>query len=348
MRRNSRARRSTDACAFRNAPAVRPYTPTLAVFADRLRVVCDARTVARCAAMHSAFDEFSAIDVPTNGIRLRVRTAGQGDRLALLLHGFPECWFSWRYQMPVLARLGYRVWAPNLRGYGDSDRPAGVAAYRMEVLIDDVAGLIDAAGAREVVLVAHDWGAIIAWTFAARRIRPIDRLVVVNMAYPAVLARELRTNFGQFLRSWYFFFFQLPWLPERLLALGDHRGITRAFSTRTNDPSKFPPDVLEVYRHNAALPGALTAMINYYRAAWRYRSWLDDLRSVTVAPPSLLVWGDADRVQGLPLVGKTEAYLDDGTTRILPGVSHWAQQEAPETVNALIEAWLTEPADTKR
>ena len=155
--------------------------------------------------------------VEANGQRFELAECGSGDRLALCLHGFPELNFSWRHQMPLLAAKGWRVWAPNLRGYGASSRPEGIEAYRIDRLVEDVAALIDLSGAREVMLVAHDWGAIIAWVFAIRQLRPLARLVIMNVPHPKCAEREIR-HWHQLKKSWYIFFFQLPGLPERLLA----------------------------------------------------------------------------------------------------------------------------------
>jgi pimeloyl-ACP methyl ester carboxylesterase len=279
--------------------------------------------------------------VRANGLRFHVATCGAGDRLALCLHGFPECWFSWRHQMPLLAELGYRVWAPDLRGYGDSDRPAGVAAYAIEPLMDDVAGLIDAAGARSTLLIAHDWGGVIAWYFAMRRVRPLDRLVIMNLPHPALMERALRT-WRQLRRSWYMLLFQLPWLPEALLRAFDYRAIGEAFRGMAVDKSRFPDDVLRVYRDNAARPGALRAMLNYYRAMLRGSG--DRQRRLgypTIAVPTLLVWGERDTALGKETTYGTDRYVGDLTVRYLPDVSHWVQQEAPEAVNAILAAWLT-------
>lgn len=164
--------------------------------------------------------------VEANGFRFAVDEAGAGDRLALCLHGFPESRFSWRHQLPLLAELGYRAWAPDLRGYGDTEpRPQDVASYRIERLIEDVAALIDASGAKEVTLIAHDWGAVVAWTLAADRVRPLARLVIMNVPHPAVFARVLRDSAAQRRRSWYVAFFQIPWLPERMLTARKARAI---------------------------------------------------------------------------------------------------------------------------
>ena len=140
--------------------------------------------------------------VQANGLRFEVLTCGEGDRLALCLHGFPEVALSWREQMFALAGLGYRVWAPNQRGYGQSSRPRHMQAYAIEHLMADVAGLIDVSGARETVLLGHDWGGIVAWCFAARRLRPLARLAIINVPHPVCFARSLRRP-GQMLRSWY-------------------------------------------------------------------------------------------------------------------------------------------------
>src|SRR6201996_2625439 len=168
------------------------------------------------------------VKIRANGIDFNVATLGKGERLALLLHGFPESSFSWRYQMPLLAGMGYRAWAPDLRGYGGSTRPLGVGAYALSHLEEDVAALIEAAGATEVVLIGHDWGALIAWYYAMFGRVPIARLVIMNVPHPALAEKGLRT-FKQLKKSWYIFFFQIPWLPEWGLARNDALAIGRGF-----------------------------------------------------------------------------------------------------------------------
>ena len=289
--------------------------------------------------------DVTAIDhrfVESNGLRFHVAECGSGDKLALCLHGFPECWYSWREQLPLLARLGYRAWAPDLRGYGKSDRPARVEDYAIETLLEDVAGLIDAAPARETVLIAHDWGGILAWAFAMRRSRPLANLVVMNLPHPACLDRELR-RWRQLRRSWYAFLFQLPRLPEALMRARDYRAIGEAFRGSAVDKMRFPDEVLQVYRENAARPGALTAMVNYYRAYGRggggARQRARGYPLIDV--PTLLLWGEEDIALCKETTYGTEQYVRDLTVRYLPRVSHWVQQEAPETVNAMLEAFLT-------
>jgi pimeloyl-ACP methyl ester carboxylesterase len=289
-----------------------------------------------------ALSEIRHASAQANGLRFHVASCepeAESGRLALLLHGFPECWFSWRAQLPLLARLGWRAWAPDLRGYGESDRPPRVADYAIERLLDDVSGLIAGSGARETLLVGHDWGGVIAWYFAMRRPREIARLCVMNLPHPACMERALRGR--QLLRSWYALFFQLPWLPEKLLAAGDYRAIRQAFVGMAVDKSRFPQEVLDVYRDNAARPGALRAMLNYYRALLRGGSRRQRaLGYPRIETPTLMIWGEEDRALGLETTYGTEQYVADLVLRTLPGVSHWVQQEAPETVNAMLEAWL--------
>jgi pimeloyl-ACP methyl ester carboxylesterase len=283
------------------------------------------------------------IFVDANGLRFEVDTCGSGDRLALCLHGFPEHSFSWRYQLPLLADLGYRAWAPNLRGYGLTTRPEGMEAYSIECLLADVAGLIDASGCREVVLLAHDWGAVIAWYFALRRIRPLDKLVICNVPHPIPAQRALGKGLAQLKKSWYIFFFQIPRLPEWLLGRDGARAVGEAFRASAVDRSRFPDEVLEVYRRNAAQPGALTAMINYYRAlvrgggARRQR----ELGYPVIETPTLMIWGEDDIALTKETTYGTAEHVRDFRIRYLPRVSHWVQQEAPEAVNAMIRAFLT-------
>jgi pimeloyl-ACP methyl ester carboxylesterase len=281
--------------------------------------------------------------IPANGFAFAMDEAGEGDRLALCLHGFPESRYSWRHQLPVLAAMGYRVWAPDLRGYGDTTpKPQDVASYRIERLMEDVAALIDASGASEVVLIGHDWGAGVAWTFAANRVRPLQRLVIMNVPHPAVFAEHLRRSPRQAARSWYMLFFQLPRIPEWLNTRNGAALIRRAFLGMAVDKSRFPPEVLDRYAQDARRPGAMTGMLNWYRAASRHPGKLAGPWPV-IETPTLIVWGEADTALGVELLEGTEAYVADLTVRRLPGVSHWVQQEAPEAVNAILSDWLTAP-----
>ncbi len=286
-------------------------------------------------------DPLSYRTVRTNGVDLEVAVANEGGPrgLALLVHGFPELAFSWRHQIPALADAGYEVWAPNTRGYGNSAKPADIAAYTIDQLVADLAGLVDAAGREQVTLVGHDWGAAQAWMFAIRRVRPIERLVIMNVPHPACMRRELR-SFRQLRKSWYIFFFQLPWLPEKLFTARDAKAIGDAFTDMAVDASRFPADVTDVYRDNARTPGAIRGMINYYRAALRGGKAARSEVLPVIDAPTLMVWGLEDKALGRETTDGTDEHVRDLTIRFLPGVSHWVQQEAPEVVNRILLSWL--------
>lgn len=281
--------------------------------------------------------------ISANGFEFAVDEAGEGDRLALCLHGFPESRFSWRYQLPLLAEMGYRAWAPDLRGYGETEpKPSAVADYCIDRLMEDVAALIDASGATTITLIGHDWGAGLAWTFATNRMRPLERLVIMNVPHPAIMSAHLRRSRAQLKKSWYMLFFQLPGLPERAMTANDARAIRNAFHGMAVDKTNFTPDVLDRYAADAQRPGAIHGMINWYRAAMRRQGKLAGPWPI-IETPTLMVWGEADAALGIELLDGTEEYVRDLTVRRLPGVSHWIQQEAPAAVNSILEDWLSAP-----
>jgi pimeloyl-ACP methyl ester carboxylesterase len=277
--------------------------------------------------------------IEANGLTFTIDEAGSGDDVALFLHGFPESRYSWRHQLPVLADMGWRAVAPDLRGYGASSRPKGREAYRLEHLIEDTAAMFEALGARRRLLIAHDWGALVAWAFAIEKRMPLDGMIIMNVPHPGVYARVIREGPGQWLKSWYVFFFQLPGLPELALTAGGARAVGRAFSGMAVDKSRFPKEVLDHYRTNALQPGAATAMVNYYRAnigqLGRYGKGVPK-----IDVPTLMIWGEEDAALGIELTKGYEPWVSDFTLERLPGVSHWVQQEAPEAVNERMTRWL--------
>ncbi|MFN3237021.1 MAG: alpha/beta fold hydrolase [Pseudomonadales bacterium] len=278
--------------------------------------------------------------VEANGLTFEVDKCGNGDKLAICLHGFPEHSFSWRYQLPFLAAMGYEVWAPNLRGYGKSSRPPRVEDYKLDNLMADVGALIDAAGKSETVLIAHDWGAVIAWQFAIEKIRPISHLIICNVPHPGPMQRLIKDSWAQKKKSWYVFFFQIPKLPEKMLGRNHAQPVADAIKNSAVDKSKFPDEVVEVYRRNADQPGALTAMVNYYRALLKFRKTTPVEAIPKIEVPTLMLWGEDDVALTKESTYGTEEFVNDLTIRYLPRVSHWVQQEAPEACNAMIEAFL--------
>jgi len=281
----------------------------------------------------------STRQIQANGLTFTVDEAGEGDKVAVLLHGFPESRFSWRFQIPLLVELGYHVIAPDMRGYGTSSRPPLKSDYHISKLVEDVAGLFDAVGAKQRLLVAHDWGALIAWTFAMDKRLPLDGLIIMNVPHPAVFAHVIQTVPAQRKKSWYVGFFQIPWLPEFGLTRNKAKTIGEMFSGMAIDKSRFPAEVTDVYRQNALIPGAMTAMINYYRAN---RDLLGRYGGATplIEVPTLMVWGEDDAALDIACTEGYAPYVADFTLKRLPGVSHWVQQEAPEHVNAYVRDWI--------
>ncbi len=282
--------------------------------------------------------------IEANGQRFELAETGSGERLAIMLHGFPELHYSWRHQMPVLAAQGWRVWAPNMRGYGASSKPQGVAAYRISQLLEDVGALIDLAKAehpvREVMLVAHDWGAVVAWNFAIRKTRPLDRLVIMNVPHPKCAEREIR-KWRQLRKSWYIFFFQLPRIPEWGLLRRDAEPIRQIFAGSAANKHRFPRAEMDIYARAVQRPGAMTAMLNYYRALLKYRK-AEAVGDGMVDIPTLVIWGENDLALDIHLLDGMEQWVPRLTLHRLPGISHWVQQDAPEEVNRLLGDWLAQ------
>lgn len=280
--------------------------------------------------------------VVANHLRFEVDMCGDGDKLALCLHGFPEHSISWRYQMPMLAELGYKVWAPNMRGYGNSSVPEYMEDYSIENLLDDVGGLIDAAGCEEVVLIAHDWGAVIAWNFAIRQIRPLSQLIICNVPHPVPAEKAFTKGFSQLKKSWYIFFFQLPRLPEFMMKMRKGRGMGELIKESASHPQNFPDEVVDIYNENGSRRENLTGMINYYRALVRGGGGRRQrkLGYPMIETPTLMLWGEDDMALTKETTFGTEDVVKDFTIRYLPRISHWVQQDAPEEVNAMISAFL--------
>jgi pimeloyl-ACP methyl ester carboxylesterase len=281
-----------------------------------------------------------------NGVRLHyvealpqpATTKGM-ERVVCALHGFPEHWRSWRHQVPALAAAGFRALAPDLRGYNLSDKPPGVASYRMEHLVGDVAGLIRHAGAGRASLVGHDWGGSIAWAAAIRHPELVERLVILNAAHPAAMMRELRTP-AQLLKSWYVFFFQLPRLPEWYLRRRNFAVLERVLRRDPIRPGAFTDEDIRLYKEALARPGALTAAVNYYRALFRRGPHRIAKEVRPVAAPALLIWGEQDRHLGRRLTEGMGPWVSDLRIERWPDASHWVHAEWPERVNRLMIDFL--------
>ena len=274
--------------------------------------------------------------INTNGINLHYVSAGSG-KLMLMLHGFPEFWYSWRHQIEEFSS-DYHVVAIDMRGYNDSDKPESQSAYQMSEFVEDVRGVITGLGYEDCILVAHDWGGAIAWNFAYAYPKMVEKLIVMNIPHPAKFAEGLKTP-QQLQKSWYVFAFQLPWLPEFLFQLNDYQAIKTAFTGMAIDKTAFSSADLQAYRDAAAKPGALTAMINYYRGI--FGSLFDRPQEWGILDiPTLTIWGEEDTALGKELTYGTEAYVRDWQIKYIPNCSHWVQQEQPALVNKYMQEFL--------
>ncbi|MGF1672509.1 MAG: alpha/beta fold hydrolase [Rivularia sp. (in: cyanobacteria)] len=274
--------------------------------------------------------------IVTNGVNLHYVTQGSGP-LMLMLHGFPEFWYSWRHQIPEFA-ANFKVVAPDLRGYNDSEKPTSQSAYVINELVRDVEGIIRGLGYEKCVLVAHDWGGAIAWNFAYDYPEMVERLIIMNCPHLAKFSEGLRTP-QQLLRSWYMFFFQLPLIPELFLQAQDYQFIENAFKGMAINKSAFSREDIDAYKDAAAKRGALRAMINYYRnilsSAMFNRNWS------ILEVPTLMIWGEEDTALGKELTYGTEAYVKDFQIKYIPNCSHWVQQEQPQLVNQYMRDFLS-------
>jgi pimeloyl-ACP methyl ester carboxylesterase len=267
-------------------------------------------------------------------VRLQVAEAGPEDGpLVLLLHGFPETGRSWRHQVGPLAAAGLRVVVPDQRGYGQSSKPEGIRAYGLDTLVDDVARLIKACGRERAHLVGHDWGGLVAWWAASTRPDLVERLAILNAPHPAVAGSYARRHLTQALRSGYVGFFQLPAVPERLLALGDYALLRRSL-TSTSRPGAFSEADLAAYTDAWAEPGALTAMLNWYRALMRVpRAEPADPR---IKAPTLVLWGVKDVALERGLATASADLCEQADLRFFEEATHWIHREEVEPVNAAL------------
>jgi pimeloyl-ACP methyl ester carboxylesterase len=271
--------------------------------------------------------------VETNGVRLHVVQAGpETGPLLILLHGFPEFWYGWYQQIDALAEAGYRVWAPDQRGYNLSDKPRNVAAYGLDTLVADVVGLINAAGRQKAIAVGHDWGAAVAWWTAVSYPDRVERLVALNVPHPVVMQRFARRDLGQLRRSWYIGFFQIPFLPEKLLNWQKGKLLARILRS-SSAPGTFSDADLEQYYTAWSQPGAVQSMINWYRAALQAPSARRS--SIRVTVPTLLIWGVRDQFLKRDMAQASIDLCDKGRVVFLP-TTHWVQHEEGERVVELI------------
>ena len=279
--------------------------------------------------------------VKTNGIQLNVGMAGPEDGpLVILLHGFPEFSYGWRHQIDELAQAGYRVWAPDQRGYNLSDKPRRIKDYRIDKLTADAVGLIDAAGCESAYVVGHDWGAAVAWYMAEKYPNRVKKMVVMNVPNGRVMAHHLRTNPAQRKKSWYMFFFQIPWLPEFLLSRNNWAYAVKMLQSTAHEGA-FTEEDLDQYREAWSQPRAFRSMINWYRAfLQKTPTSASSSTAAKITVPTLLIWGAQDTALGREMAQPSIDLCEDGELIFIEEATHWVQHDAPERVNQLLKEFL--------
>ncbi|CAN5631143.1 epoxide hydrolase EphM [soil metagenome] len=273
-------------------------------------------------------------------VKLHYATAGDGEKLVILLHGFPEFWYSWRHQLVALSDE-YTVVAPDMRGYNLSDKPLKVEDYRIDKLVDDICGLIQHFGRKKAAVIGHDWGASIAWAIATKHPEYLWKLGALQV--PPISVWKKNQTFKQFLASWYMFFFQIPRLPEFLLQRNDYAALKDALKKTTAEKNVFTDEDLTDYKKAWNEPFALTAMLNYYRANIVQRLFAKTENLPKIKVPTLFIYGEKDSAVLPETVKGIGEIIDAPYQEIrIPDAAHWVQQEAAEIVTDSLREFLAE------
>ncbi len=273
--------------------------------------------------------------ITTNGIRLHTALAGPEDgKPVILLHGFPDAWFGWEAQIRPLADSGFRVIVPDQRGYNLSDKPQGVASYKMDHLVEDILGLADEMGYDNFHLAGHDFGAMVSWNLTMRKPDRIKQLVIVNVPHPKVMGSCLRSHPKQMLKSWYAFFFQIPKLPEWAVRLNNWRFLISAM------PVDFTEEERNRYRQAWGQPGAMTGMINWYRASLRGMG--KSVGSNKIQVPTLILWGKQDPHISYEMAALSVDMCEEGRLVTFEKSTHWVLYDEPSATSKYIVRHFSE------
>ncbi len=277
-----------------------------------------------------------------NNIRLHYVREGNGKTLIVLLHGWPEFWYSWKHQIQAL-KSEYTVVAPDLRGFNLSDKPKDLKAYLQSEVAKDIVALVEKLGFSKAVIVGHDWGGAVAWHLAINYPEIVEKLIVMNCPHPGIFKKHLTSNLKQILRSAYMFFFQIPYLPELIMKNTLKQLFRQFFRGWAYHKENFPDEELDKYVEAYQQEGAIEGGLNYYRANIRAELSESNRKNRKVKAPTLMIWGASDKALGNELVEGTEKYIEgDFTLKYITNSSHWIQNDFPEAVNTYILEFLSE------
>ncbi len=284
--------------------------------------------------------------VNANGIRMHCVTMGDGDGpLIVFLHGFPEFWYSWRHQIPFFAQ-NFKVVAPDMRGYGDTDKPKEIKEYKIGKLSRDIIELIHSFGKESAIIVGHDWGGIIGWSIAMIAPNVVEKLIVMNAPHPLVFKKNAFRSLAQMKKSWYMFFFLLQKVPEKVLSSNDFKILRHFFESSIKRKDRFTQVDIEEYVSAWRKYGStgLTGGINYYRANLVSEFWKNHGESTPypkIMNPTLMIWGENDSFLGIEMTENTQKSVEAPfLLKLIPGCGHWVQQEAPDEVNQIMYEFL--------
>lgn len=277
--------------------------------------------------------------IQANGIRIHYVTEGEGP-LVVLLHGFPEFWYAWRHQIPALSKH-FKVVVPDLRGYGETERPSKISDYSPHFLVNDVVDLIHKMGYEKAHIVGHDWGGAIAWRLAMEQPQVVDHLAVLNCPHPSIFVKALRSNFRQIRKSWYVFFFQIPYVPEFVFKHRSKKMFEKLFRGSVVRKDTFTDEDIDQYCRAMEKPEAFSAALNYYRAVFSKTSPRSSRKEKKISVPTLLIWGENDVALGKELTyGMEPLFSGPFSLHYIPNCSHWVNEEQPELVNRLLLDFL--------
>jgi pimeloyl-ACP methyl ester carboxylesterase len=275
-----------------------------------------------------------------NGIRMHYVTYGNGS-LIVLLHGFPEFWYSWRNQIPILSKK-FKVVAPDMRGYGETEKPFKTDSYKIEEIVKDIVELVHGLGFEKAIIAGHDWGGIIAWSIAMMAPDVVERLIIMNAPHPGVYSKHIPKNIKQVLRSWYVFFFLIKGIPESILGNSNYKMLKSSILKSSVRKEVFSEKDIERYV-SSWKSGGISGGINYYRAnlSLRYWSKSNKVPFPKIKVPVLQIWAEDDKFLGKELTKGTQAFIDAPyRLHLISDCGHWVQQEAPDEVNETILKFL--------